>query len=154
MASITFYSGTDEELIEDIALPQTGCRFWMPCMHCDRYTFSDEPNWWLGTAEDEKHEGNRWWLKGLLPFKRIKEWSVLVAVPKLKTFIRRFNKQRCRHVKFQYDRASYLLNFDEGPGHLERDDRPLQHFSTRYLSVTVSGKRLMYLGEQRPPALT
>ncbi|CAI9297736.1 unnamed protein product [Lactuca saligna] len=104
-------------------------------------TFQDkidkEPNWWLGTADDGKAYDNRWWSKGLSQFKKIKEWSVLVAVPKLKTFIRRFNKQRRPHAKFQYDRASYLLNFDEGLEHLEDDDWLNHNFSTRYSVVSV-----------------
>ncbi|KAI3520787.1 hypothetical protein L1887_10239 [Cichorium endivia] len=150
MASITIYSGIDEELIEDASFSRRRCCFWMPCMHCDRLTISVGPNWWLGPAEDGKAEDNRWWSKGLLPLKKIKEWSELVAIPKLKTFIRRFNKQRCPRGKFQYDRASYLLNFDEGPGHLEGDDRQPHNFSTRYSSVIVSGKPSMVLGEHRP----
>ncbi|CAH1424660.1 unnamed protein product [Lactuca virosa] len=148
MASIAIYSGIDEELIEEVSFPQRRCCFWMPCIHCDRFTFSVEPNWWLGTADDGKADGNPWWSKGLSQFKKIKEWSVLVAVPKLKTFIRRFNKQRRPHAKFQYDRASYLLNFDEGPGHLEDDDWLNHNFSTRY--SVVSGKPSMDLGENRP----
>ncbi|GJU84540.1 hypothetical protein Tco_1292086 [Tanacetum coccineum] len=82
------------------------------------------------------------------PFKRIKEWSNLVIRPKWKTFIRQFNKQRCVHGAFRYDPASYLLNFDEGPGLLEDDDdddQMLRKFSMRYSSILV---------DMKPSALT
>ncbi|XP_076909738.1 uncharacterized protein LOC143567134 [Bidens hawaiensis] len=88
---------------------QRGCCFRMPC---------------------------RCWSKGLSP---LKEWSQLVAIPKLKTFIRQFNTQRFRHGKFQYDPTSYMLNFDDGLGNLEDDDQSVPNFSMRYSLILVPG---------------
>ncbi|KAK9684686.1 hypothetical protein RND81_10G225600 [Saponaria officinalis] len=66
---------------------------------------------------------NRWWARPITAFKKIREWSEIVAGPKWKTFIRRFNRNGGRHRhghvsagKFQYDPLSYALNFDEGQG--------------------------------------
>ncbi|KVI09077.1 hypothetical protein Ccrd_012464 [Cynara cardunculus var. scolymus] len=119
-------------------------------MHCDRLTFSIGSNWWSGIADDAKTDVNRCWYKGLSPFKKIKEWSDLIVRPKLKALIRRFNKQRCRQGNFQYDLTSYLLNFDEGPGHSEGNHRLLRNFSTTYTSILIPAKSSIKLGDDRP----
>ncbi|KAJ4849183.1 hypothetical protein Tsubulata_044774 [Turnera subulata] len=93
---------------------------------------------------------NRWWSRGIEAFKRIREWSEIVAGPKWKTFIRRFNRGggrgSGRHGKFQYDPLSYALNFDEGqngyPDEEEGDYGGFRDFSSRYASVSVSGRPL------------
>lgn len=151
MASIPIYSGIDEKPSEDAVLSRRGCCFWTPCMQCDRLTFSFGSNWWPGITDDAKADGNRCWYKGLSPFKKIKEWSELIVGPKLKALIRRFNKQRCRQGKFQYDLTSYLLNFDEGQRHSEGNNhRLLRNFSTTYTSILIPAKSTINLGEDRP----
>ncbi|KAI3748074.1 hypothetical protein L6452_10928 [Arctium lappa] len=142
MASIPTYSGIDDKPSEEAVLRRRGCCF---CMHCDRLMFSIRSNWYA------KADGNRcWYYKGLSPFKKIKKWSELIVGPKLKALIRRFNKQRCRPGKFQYDLTSYLLNFDEGPGHSEGNNhRLLRNFSTTYTSILIPAKSSINLGEGR-----
>ncbi|XP_047965255.1 uncharacterized protein LOC125209716 [Salvia hispanica] len=71
---------------------------------------------------DESSGATTWWQRmrsrGAGAVMKIREWSELVAGPKWKTFIRRFNRNRSggKHANFQYDPLSYAMNFDEGPG--------------------------------------
>ncbi|KAJ1439036.1 hypothetical protein SESBI_02813 [Sesbania bispinosa] len=86
--------------------------------------------------------GDRWWSRGLRVFKKLREWSEIVAGPKWKTFIRRFNRNRFsskRSAKYQYDPLSYALNFDEGPAGQNGDfnDEGFRNFSSRYAVATV-----------------
>ena len=79
---------------------------------------------------------------------KVREWSEIVAGPKWKTFIRRFNRSKSgggsssgggRHRKFQYDPLSYALNFDEGPVGEEVDESGgFRDFSTRFAPVKSS----------------
>ncbi|KAK9747935.1 hypothetical protein RND81_02G024800 [Saponaria officinalis] len=95
---------------------------------------------------------NKWWARPIHAFKKIREWSEIVAGPKWKTFIRRFNrKPRHRHGhghghvspgKFQYDPLSYALNFDQGQGQNGHFDE--ECFSSRFAAaVPVSGKAVV-----------
>lgn len=107
-------------------------------------------SWWerVGSSDD------KWYSGGFRALKKLREWSEIVAGPRWKTFIRRFNRSKSgsgigggggvgncnRHGKFQYDPLSYALNFDEGPGqngNLDEDDdyHLFRNFSTRYASV-------------------
>lgn len=84
--------------------------------------------------------GDRWWSRGLRALKKLREWSEIVAGPKWKTFIRRFNRNRPnkRIPTYQYDPFSYALNFDEGPNgdfNHHHDDAALRNFSTRYAAA-------------------
>ncbi|KAJ8504256.1 hypothetical protein OPV22_005142 [Ensete ventricosum] len=75
-----------------------------------------------GGAGDDR----RWWRRVVGAVMKVREWSELVAGPRWKTFIRRFNRGRhsgngggawrMGSAKFQYDPLSYALNFDEGHG--------------------------------------
>nr|XP_009598118.1 uncharacterized protein LOC104093986 [Nicotiana tomentosiformis]XP_016506873.1 PREDICTED: uncharacterized protein LOC107824585 [Nicotiana tabacum] len=82
------------------------------------------------------------WAKGINALKKLREWSEMVAGPRWKTFIRRFNRNKSGRInaKFQYDPLSYSLNFDEGPGNNkeEEEEYVLRNFSTRYASASIS----------------
>lgn len=98
-------------------------------------------------------QNDHWWARGVRAFKKLREWSEIVAGPRWKTFIRRLNRNKSggsgsggnRHGKFQYDPLSYSLNFDEGPGHKGNFDEEeyggFRDFSTRY-GAPVSGSGL------------
>uniref|UniRef100_A0A2P2JZA9 Uncharacterized protein LOC105640410 n=1 Tax=Rhizophora mucronata TaxID=61149 RepID=A0A2P2JZA9_RHIMU len=137
------------------------CCFCFPC-------FSSRPSsspvglaWWERTRSSSSSSpslGNHgegghhsWWTHGIMALKKIREWSEIVAGPKWKTFIRRFNRNRGngnnRHGKFQYDPLSYALNFDEGHGQNAFDQNYYDHdyggfpdFYSRY--VSPSGRPL------------
>lgn len=79
---------------------------------------------------------------------KLREWSEIVAGPRWKTFIRRFNRNKSfgkqmQSSKFQYDPLDYALNFDQGP--LENGDSELENeymirnFSSRYVSPRSAG---------------
>lgn len=135
-----------EETSNSLLTNTSGCCFCFPCFY-SRRSSSVGLTWW------ERIHGNDhpWCARGITAFKKIREWSELVAGPKWKTFIRRFNRNsrgsgsgHNRHGrKFQYDPLSYALNFDEGPGGQngnfddENDDYGgFRDFSTRYASAS------------------
>ncbi|WCJ36048.1 hypothetical protein M5689_017270 [Euphorbia peplus] len=106
--------------------------------------------WWdrfrsSSSSTPQSHD-DPWWSRGVRTFKKIREWSEIVAGPKWKTFIRRFNRNKTRHGQFQYDPLSYALNFDEGgqSGEFNEEDDygGFRDFSSRYAAVSVSGKPL------------
>ncbi|KAK9278818.1 hypothetical protein L1049_028397 [Liquidambar formosana] len=113
----------------------------------------------LGLWENARAAENeeRWWTRGFKAVKKVREWSELVAGPRWKTFIRRFNRTRSggggsRHGKYQYDPLSYTLNFDEGPGQngYFDDDDDSRGFSARYAPVPVSAKTSVDFGREVP----
>ncbi|XP_073136829.1 uncharacterized protein [Henckelia pumila] len=127
-------SDSGEDLQETTFFGRGCCCFWnLPCFA------SRESNNWERISTSEKEQENiigHWWGKSSNVLKKVREWSELVAGPKWKTFIRRFNRTagRAKPGKFQYDPLSYSLNFDNGPGRNEQfeDDRVFRDFSSRY----------------------
>ncbi|XP_030553579.2 uncharacterized protein LOC115757480 [Rhodamnia argentea] len=145
----------------DAAFAKRGCCFWVPFLgssddDVDRPPAVAAPagtNWWerVGDTPDDP-----WWARG---WHRVREWSELVAGPRWKTFIRRFNKNRfSRNPQFRYDPLSYALNFDEGPGQnghpLFEEDVLRRDFSSRYASIPASCKSSMDLGNHSGPLFT
>lgn len=108
------------------------------------------PSLWerIGSGQHD----DRWWARGVRALKKLREWSEIVAGPKWKTFIRRFNRTRSgsggpphRHGKFHYDPLGYSLNFDEGPNSAYLEEADAEHgsfrnFSTRFAAVPVPAK--------------
>lgn len=149
-----------EEMAEMVFTKKRGCCFWIPCLGSKNRSETDRLVWW-GDRERIRRtsEGNnedRWWTKGWKALKKAREWSEIIAGPKWKTFIRRFNKNNNsnnKSGKFQYDPLSYALNFDEGLGQndLLDDDFAYRDFSSRYASsIPISAKSSMDLGKDGP----
>ncbi|XP_061956584.1 uncharacterized protein LOC133678313 [Populus nigra] len=146
-----------EETTSNSLITNTRCGFLFPCFS-SRRSSSVGLSFWERIKSSPSSNGddlhpNQWWAKGMRAFKKIREWSEVVAGPKWKTFIRRFNRNKNsgsgngrHHGKFQYDPFSYSLNFDEGPGGQngnldDLDDyNGFRDFSSRYASVSASGR--------------
>ncbi|XP_058112221.1 uncharacterized protein LOC131255494 [Magnolia sinica] len=141
----------EDDMAADLIFTKRRCCFCIPCFRSDRAnsTIGSESAFWKQSWTDEI-EG-RWW-KGWNALKKVKEWSEIVAGPRWKTFIRRFNRKGSRCGKYQYDPLSYALNFDEGHGqngHLE-GEHGYRDFSTRY----AAAKSSMDLGKDGPDFAT
>lgn len=138
------YSPEDADVDEDfeeLALRRSGCCFWLPC-----FSRQSGGAWErIPKSESHKEETSTWLSKSASALKKAREWSELVAGPKWKTFIRRFNKHRSKPGKFQYDPASYALNFDDGfeqSGNLDDDHVP-RDFTSRYAPIPATAKSPM-----------
>ncbi|KAJ6415475.1 hypothetical protein OIU84_004299 [Salix udensis] len=118
------YGNNDD--MHDLAFAKRGC-CWIPFLTTDRPSSSSciigSDFWQRIKPVDCAANGESWWFQGWM---KIREWSELVAGPKWKTFLRRFNKKpgggNPPYGKFQYDPSSYALNFDEGAKLYEDDD--------------------------------
>ncbi|XP_073284309.1 uncharacterized protein [Primulina huaijiensis] len=99
--------------------------------------------WWQKIRVSQIPAGGSLWSRGVSLLMKIRELSEIVAGPRWKTFIRRFNRDRNRsgsgkHLNVQYDALSYSMNFDEGPGQNGRFDDEgedgyfSRNFSSRY----------------------
>ncbi|KAJ0048625.1 hypothetical protein Pint_15408 [Pistacia integerrima] len=115
-------------------LRNTRCCFSFPCFN-SRHSSSAGLSWW-----ERIQLQNHWWTPAVTAFQRVREWSEIVAGPRWKTFIRRFNRNRSNNSsshhapgKFQYDPLSYSLNFEEHCNFDHDDDvSGFRDFSSRY----------------------
>ncbi|XP_059644792.1 uncharacterized protein LOC132286466 [Cornus florida] len=137
-----------EEMATEMFIAKRRCCFCIPRFGSNRLAATIGRNWWQRMRPAEIEEG--WWARGIGVLKKLREWSEIVAGPRWKTFIRRFNRNRSlvggggggRNAKFQYDPLSYALNFDQGPGQNGNSDEDgwFRNFSTRYSPVPASAK--------------
>lgn len=143
-------AGDDD--MQEIMFAKRGCSIcsWMPCFSSS----GPSPSWWERVRSPENKE--RWWSRGWM---KVREWSEIVAGPKWKTFIRRFNNNNknrignsyVRHGSFNYDPLSYALNFDDGnSGGEDSHAYGYGGFSARFASVPASAKSSMDLGKDAP----
>lgn len=102
-------------------------------------------SWWQRIHSNHRHQP-RWWVRAIL---KIREWSEIVAGPRWKNFIDRFNRDQRRgrdwddSAKYKYDTLSYKLSFEDENEDNDNDARfgGFRSFSMRYASVpVVSGK--------------
>ncbi|PIN04806.1 hypothetical protein CDL12_22660 [Handroanthus impetiginosus] len=147
----------DEASTEALFHNRRRCCFFFPCF--DRSgTSSASPSagltWWQRMRTTVEIDGNNsLWSRGVGALKKIREWSEIVAGPRWKTFIRRFNRNRSgsRHVNVQYDPLSYAMNFDEGPGqngHLDEEGDDEYYYGRNFSSRYAKGS--MDLGKHGP----
>ncbi|XP_061369752.1 uncharacterized protein LOC133312552 [Gastrolobium bilobum] len=142
---------TDDDDMQEIMFAKRNCTcFWMPC-----FPSETSPSWWERVQTPENKE--RWWARG---WKKVREWSEIVAGPKWKTFIRRFNNNNktrgvsyVKHGSFNYDPLSYALNFDDGSV-IGEEVYGYGGFSARFASVPASAKSSMDLGKDGAPTFT
>lgn len=136
------------------------CCFYLPCF--DRSPNSSASSavgmtWWQKIRTSDTGASttttSSLWSRGVGALMKIREWSEIVAGPKWKTFIRRFNRSRSanKHPNVQYDPLSYAMNFDEGPGQngqLEEGEDGYYYGSRNFSSRYAKGS--MDLGKDGP----
>lgn len=143
------FSSIDIKSIEDdtqseMIFAKRRCCFCLPYLNSPEHSSPVAGSrWWSKFRSPESEDGI--WTRGINSVKKVREWSEIVAGPKWKTFIRRFNRSNksslgsSKSSKFQYDPLSYKLNFDEGPGtngdSEQNDDYLFRNFSSRYANV-------------------
>ncbi|XP_004489306.1 uncharacterized protein [Cicer arietinum] len=148
MSTLPKTSDVDNEDMQEIAFANNA-RFcsWIPC-----FSSETSPSWWEPVQSPVKSPENKakWWFRGWM---KVREWSEVIAGPKWKTFIRRFNKNRNVYVKqgsLNYDPLSYALNFDDGNVGDDGISYGYGGFSARFASVPASAKSSMDIGKDAP----
>ncbi|KAI3763126.1 hypothetical protein L1987_53576 [Smallanthus sonchifolius] len=148
----TEFSPIDTESNHDLPSPSQLHFVKRRCCFCIPYRWQK-----VRSSSPEHNSEQTLWSRGIGALKKLREWSEIVAGPRWKTFIRRFNRNKSfgrQSSKFQYDPLGYALNFDEGP--LEHGDSELENeymvrnFSSRYVSRTkipITSKTPIDLGK-------
>ncbi|OMO59794.1 hypothetical protein COLO4_34066 [Corchorus olitorius] len=140
-----------EETTSNSLLQNTRCCFCFPCFS-SRRSPTVGIAFWERIRTAQVQSDTSLWSRSVRAFQKVREWSEIVAGPRWKTFIRRFNRNKSgtgglggRHGQFHYDPLSYALNFDEGPGPNGNFEDDCEYggyraFSTRYAPVSGSDK--------------
>ncbi|XP_050222173.1 uncharacterized protein LOC126672267 [Mercurialis annua] len=132
---------------EEPAFAQRNCCFCFPFLNAESPASSSGSIFWqrINPLESSNpatpvyassSDDDGWWIRG---WKKMREWSEIVAGPKWKNLIRKISKKRRPNGHgsgtFRYDPLSYALNFDEGQngqnGHFD-EDLMGRGFSSRY----------------------
>ncbi|KAK8501847.1 hypothetical protein V6N13_046160 [Hibiscus sabdariffa] len=141
-----------DETTSNSLIRNTRCCFCFPCFSSRRSPSVGIAFWQrMSSTSSQVQTGTGFWIRSVRVFQKVREWSEIVAGPRWKTFIRRFNRSKSgsggRHGQFHYDPLSYALNFDQGPGeigNLEDVDNEyggFRAFSVRYASVSPGSER-------------
>ncbi|KAE8676529.1 aldehyde dehydrogenase 1 precursor family protein [Hibiscus syriacus] len=136
-----------EETTSNSLLRNTRCCFCFPCFSSSRTPSVGIAFWHrITSTSSQVQPRSGFWTRSVGVLHKVREWSEIVAGPRWKTFIRRFNRNKSgsggRHGQFQYDPLSYALNFDQGPGQIgdledvDKEYGGFRAFSTRYASVS------------------
>ncbi|XP_020590700.1 uncharacterized protein LOC110031700 [Phalaenopsis equestris] len=148
-------TGHDEGLPEeaDIMFDKRGCCCFVSPWSRRRTSASTSADWWERIQPSDRSCASGCLTEASM---KLRDWSELIAGPRWKTFIRRFNKNSRNlggstrlGVRFQYDPLSYALNFDETPD----ADAGFRDFSSRYAAPPLSVKSSMDLGGRNAPPL-
>ncbi|KAK8635596.1 hypothetical protein V6N13_004325 [Hibiscus sabdariffa] len=152
-AHIDVEPATSEETTSNSLVRNTRCCFCFPCFSSRRPPSVGTAFWQRissTSSQSQVQPDTGFWTRSVRVFRKVREWSEIVAGPRWKTFIRRFNRNKSgsggRHGQFHYDPLSYALNFDQGPGHIgnledvDNEYGGFRAFSTRYASASGSDK--------------
>ncbi|XAR72641.1 hypothetical protein NMG60_11019354 [Bertholletia excelsa] len=146
--------GEQSEEMADTPFPRKRCCFCIPYFGSNRSPAVAGARLWQRMRLAAEGGGEGWWSRGVGALKKLREWSEIVAGPRWKTFIRRFNRSKSGRYggKFQYDPLSYALNFDDGRGQNCNLDEEygFRNFSSRYAAIPTSAKSSMDLGKDAP----
>ncbi|XP_073005509.1 uncharacterized protein [Typha latifolia] len=159
-------TGSHSDPLDDALAGRRWCFFCIPWSSSRRRPEAPslDAEWWDRMRASERSGDERrspWWSRGLRALMKVREWSELVAGPRWKTFIRRFNRNPRHHggagagsARFQYDPLSYALNFDEGHGASpEGDYVGYRDFSARFAGPPLTANSSMDLGGRDAPPL-
>ncbi|XXG51983.1 hypothetical protein AAC387_Pa03g0418 [Persea americana] len=142
------YQAQDEE---ESSFASSCCIPQLFCFPCGRRNSNDTE--YISLLQGEYRES--WWMNR---FKRIKEFTEVLAGPKWKTFIRRFsysndthNNGKKRKQQSQYDPLSYALNFDAGADREDCGGRV--DFTVRFASSGKYGSEFVLVDNSKvaPP---
>uniref|UniRef100_A0A7N0T5F7 Uncharacterized protein n=1 Tax=Kalanchoe fedtschenkoi TaxID=63787 RepID=A0A7N0T5F7_KALFE len=136
---------TSQSTPSDRTFPKPSHRYRCCCLPVVRSDARPVTAWWRSISS--RHDG-KWWGRGVRALWKLREWSELVAGPRWKTFIRRFNRTRSgsggrSSGPFNYDPFSYSLNFDHGQnGQIDVEEYydGSRDFSARYAAVPSAVK--------------
>ncbi|KAJ8775009.1 hypothetical protein K2173_020013 [Erythroxylum novogranatense] len=139
---------SNDDDIQDMAFRKRGCCFCVPFTKPKRTCGDFGSMFWQRIGSVEGHpsspttsQNGKWWNRR---WKKVQDWSEVVAGPKWKTLLRKISRRRNKHgtEKFKYDPLSYALNFDQGMASTDHidDDIFSRGFTSRY---SISGKTSM-----------